>query len=180
MSEEMLSIPRSSVAAAGRALKFMIDELKAKLREEKSETPYKSLIETEIMEMMDANKAMFSALPGITRVEASADLKELQARLIERTEQSMATSLRDAETIRRLKAADARGWHPMETAPRKEKVIFWIIPKPPEECNVDSNGQPITSWNSPRFMFCEYGCWPSVDKAVAWMEPPSGPSPIPV
>ena len=35
----------------------------------------------------------------------SKELKELQARLIRRTEQSMATALRDAETIRRLKAA---------------------------------------------------------------------------
>lgn len=147
-----------------------------------------------------------SVIAEMIEKEMSADFSEVQTRLIERTEQSMATALRDAETIRILsnavsklaarvagdnvleevlkrrapKAADARGWHPMETAPRSEKVIFWIIPKPLEECNVHSNGQPITSWNSPHFMFCEYGCWPSVDKAVAWMEPPSEPSPIPV
>lgn len=37
--------------------------------------------------------------------KCAADLQSLQARLTERTEQSMATACRDAETIRKLRAA---------------------------------------------------------------------------
>ena len=88
-----LTIPQSAVAAAGRALKFTIAELTDANR--RAPNP---MLENEIMEMMDANKAMFSAVPP-------TEVAELQARLIERTEASTATAYRDAETIRKLRSA---------------------------------------------------------------------------
>lgn len=141
-----IAIPQSAVAAAGRAMQFYIADLSASLRRGDHTAVSSRLLEAEIMDMMDANKAMFSALPIINRETGKGA------------------------------APCARGWHRMASAPRGWKVIFWIVPKPPEECCAD-DGTPIISWNTPRFLFCEYGCWPSVDKAIAWMEPPSPPAP---
>jgi DNA-binding transcriptional MocR family regulator len=75
--------------------------------------------------MMDANKAMFSALPATE----NADIAELQARLIRRTEEATATAYRDAEIIRRLRDAlqtylMAQGWEACSHARIKAKTAL--------------------------------------------------------
>jgi len=48
-----------------------------------------------------------------TRIrQLEAEVAELQERLRDRTEQAMATALRDAKTIRELRAALVRGEYP--------------------------------------------------------------------
>jgi len=63
MSQDTLAIPRAAVAAAGRALQFTIAELSRSIKIMDAGNPTKPLLENEVMEMMDANKAMFSAIP---------------------------------------------------------------------------------------------------------------------
>lgn len=61
----------------------------------------------------DAVVKQYSAARAIMMTILAKDMEleiaELQARLMERTEQSMATALRDAETIRRLRAGEREG-----------------------------------------------------------------------
>lgn len=112
MSQDTLAIPQAAVAAAGRALQYTIADLTEHQRNGDLPVETRKAIGDEIMEMMDANKAMFSALPFCPEVipslqrqlkHAQSTTEDLQALLIERTEQSMATALRDAETIRKLR-----------------------------------------------------------------------------
>lgn len=63
MNEPLLAIPASAVAAAGRALTFTIAELTSTLQHPDLPPEPKKLVEEEIMNMMSANKCMFSALP---------------------------------------------------------------------------------------------------------------------
>jgi hypothetical protein len=52
--------------------------------------------------------------------------------------------------------------------PEDEKVLFWLIPKPPEECMHDSSGNPILS-NHPHYSYvCRWECWSAASKPTHW------------
>lgn len=66
-------------------------------------------------------------------------------------------------------------WRPIDTAPRSEKAIFWIVPKLPEEAFVNSQGHPIFSTYTPQLHVGIYGSWSSLSKATHWMPLPTPP-----
>jgi hypothetical protein len=86
----------------------------------------------------------------------------------------------------RLDAAEARplapplepGWHPIATAPKRETVFFWVVPKTPEESYVDTSGNPIVSSGPPRLHMGQHGTWGSLSKATHWMPLPAPPAGI--
>lgn len=57
-------IPQSAAGAAGRAIKYMLDEIKERIQRLPEDHLGRRLLEEEAMAMHDANKVMFSALPA--------------------------------------------------------------------------------------------------------------------
>ncbi len=67
-------------------------------------------------------------------------------------------------------------WQPIETAPENETCLFWIIPRPPEECWCNTSGEPIYSWSKPEVRMTRKECWSALDKATHWMPLPGAPN----
>jgi Protein of unknown function (DUF551) len=76
-------------------------------------------------------------------------------------------------------AAPAREtWQPIETLPESrhnEQMLFWVIPKPPEECPRDTSGNSIFGGGQPHIEMIKFRCWSSLSKATHWMPLPSPP-----
>lgn len=56
-----------------------------------------------------------------------------------------------------------------------EIVRWWLIGKPPEECQHDSCGNPIAPNCKPYMYECKYNCWSSVMKPSHWQSLPEPP-----
>lgn len=85
-----------------------------------------------------------------------------------------------------LKATLARAvedaeWKPIETAPKDEKVFFWIVPKTLDDgidvtIFCDTSGKPILSSHKPYWLFCEFNCWGGLSRATHWRPNLTGPA----
>lgn len=67
-------------------------------------------------------------------------------------------------------------WQPIETAPHDREVLFWVVPLSADETYRDTSGNPITSGEKPRMMFCCFGRWSSLSKAIYWADVPGSPT----
>ncbi len=72
-------------------------------------------------------------------------------------------------------AHEPSGWRHIETAPRRQKCLFWVVPKTADETYVDSSGKPIVGAFEPYLLLEEYGAWSGLAKATHWMPAPSPP-----
>lgn len=70
---------------------------------------------------------------------------------------------------------EASVWHPIETAPKSRKCLFYVISKPADECFTDTNGNPICSNREPSIELTQFGCWSSLRKATHWAPIPLPP-----
>jgi hypothetical protein len=68
-------------------------------------------------------------------------------------------------------------WRPIETAPKGETAIFWVVSLTEEEAPTDTSGNPILSKMPPRMLVCQYGGWSSLSKALYWYPMPAPPEP---
>lgn len=67
------------------------------------------------------------------------------------------------------------GWQPIETAPKNRQCLFWVVSKDPDECYLDTSGNPIVGSAPPRMVFDYYGRWSSLSKATHWIPAPESP-----
>lgn len=72
-------------------------------------------------------------------------------------------------------SAGGSQWHPIATAPRDERVFFWVVPLTAREAHTDTSGNPITVACKPYRHEGRYGSWSSLMKAVLWMPLPTPP-----
>lgn len=79
----------------------------------------------------------------------------------------------------KTRAADeTSGWRPIGTAPAPKGIpaLFWVVPKPADECYADTDGNPIVSpLTEGRIQFCPFGHWSALSKATHWMPAPLPP-----
>jgi len=73
-------------------------------------------------------------------------------------------------------AREAQAWQPIETAPKSERVFWWIVPKTAEESYCDSSGAPIVSTYAPFRREGRWGSWSVLSKAIYWMPLPPAPA----
>ena len=66
-------------------------------------------------------------------------------------------------------------WQKIETAPKGQVALFWVVSKSPEESYVDTSGNPIFGEHEPEIRCCKYGQWSSLSKATHWMPLPPAP-----
>lgn len=59
--------------------------------------------------------------------------------------------------------------------PEDERVWFWLIGKPPEECYHDTSGNPICPNAEPYMYICVWRGWSSVMKPAYWKPLPEPP-----
>lgn len=79
--------------------------------------------------------------------------------------------------VEKLRAAEPpSAWQPIETAPHDREVLFWVVPLSADETYRDTSGNPITSGEKPRMMFCRFGRWSSLSKAIYWADVPGSPT----
>lgn len=68
-------------------------------------------------------------------------------------------------------AREAQAWKPIETLPsdlHETLLVFWIVPKTPEEAPCNTSGHSIFSTFTPYLMRGKYRTWSSLSKATHW------------
>ena len=56
-----------------------------------------------------------------------------------------------------------------------EIVTWWLVGKPPEECQHDTSVNPIAPNCKPYMYECKFNCWSSVMKPSHWIRKPQPP-----
>lgn len=82
----------------------------------------------------------------------------------------------NGQTKEERAAQPPSAWQPIETAPHDREVLFWVVPLSADETYRDTSGNPITSGEKPRMMFCRFGRWSSLSKAIYWADVPGSPT----
>ena len=68
------------------------------------------------------------------------------------------------------------GWMPIESAPKDERVFFWIVPLERHEARLDSSGNPIISNHKSYRHEGKFGTWGGLSKAILWHPLPPPPT----
>lgn len=67
-------------------------------------------------------------------------------------------------------------WRSIDSAPRDEYLMFWIVPLGVDDCYTDTSGNPIRIDFKPHIMLNKYGRWSALSKATHWMPLPIPPN----